>query len=383
MIDAEPWAKLLSRAEPSKLRAMVSHEFGAHDVENGILDTKLPDFSSVSQEQEYRLNHWAERIHLLSDSAGQIAVQSLRSVLSPSQRQALDDAGNQYDRSLWLYKHRPDLFESAIKATLIGEQQSRWPCSVFQAPQCLKVHQNIRRLTKFRQQVADLLLCSIRHVAVDVSRQVLESDREESDTLFVVGIHHNRLPEVVDRVKAGQLKGETLKRSDSISLTYHPATGLIEVFSEHFVMRQALSRLLARCLLDIKDVEQVVVIKKYDYQSLAEVTSLDFTGENLQWAKMTKVSLCYGHRQMTFQIDAHNPETIYQAASRQMGAQFRFGHYTLNQVTLSLRLHKENFWPERTVHIDLKHHHSCHLKVKSHKDRFLCHRLLDRWGLIR
>ena len=125
----------------------------------------------------------------------------------------------------------------------------------------------------------------------------------EDVDLYQVSVHHNRPPEIIDRVQASELVPQEVIRAVSSHITYEPANGHLEVLSKDTDGREALARIVADSLLQSPITGDKIPLKQYDYQSLAAPRSFDLTGEDVASVKVIELGYTTAnHRSLLVKI---------------------------------------------------------------------------------
>ncbi|MEW7978537.1 MAG: hypothetical protein AB2813_01655 [Candidatus Sedimenticola endophacoides] len=394
MNDAENLSKLLNHAQPEYFRVFMAEQFKVDlpeiDSKKGKREIRT-EFSEVlsflSVADRHEMEEWAEKIVLLTDGAGQDAVDSVRySHFSKEQQEAFEKRKNQYDRSLWLYAESYHLFNEALNARLADVfRQSKSCYSGFLGPKDLALKDDAMAIGAFHEKNADQYKCSQDQVAIQVFRRLHpDSQTGEDVALYQVSIHYNLAPEAVECVKDSQLDSLQVTRAVSSFVTYEPANGNLEVLSKDRTDREALARLVADHLLKSPVTGERVPIKRYDYQCLASLFQFDITGENVDWVRVTQLGYTKSSgRSVVLKISIKDPYDIYHASKDMIGAQFSFDQHPINYAQVSVRIRKLPGERARTVHIILGGENNCNIKTKRERDRVLCDRLLEKWNIVR
>ncbi len=394
MNDAENLSKLLSHLPPAVFREFMMDEF----------TLSMPDLDKNQGKQEQRtviksvlsalevskrqtIEEVAERIMLLSDGPGQDVIEGFsQDIFGDDNKAALSTIPNQYERALWLHLHEPALFEEALNARQADVFRQSVSCySGYVAPKNLSVLDDAIARAEFHQAVAQQIGCAVDAVAVQVFKRLRPDTQTGEDVnLYQVSIHHNRPPEIIDRVQASELVSQEVIRAVSSHITYEPANGHLEVLSRDTDGREVLARLMADSLLQSPITGDKIPLKQYDYQSLAAPRNFDLSGENVVSVKVIELGYTLANlRSLLVKISTKDVDDIYVAARSILFASFDFRDHHINYAKLSIRIKKIGKDRARTIAVILRDGNKCNIKTKREKDRVLCDRLLAKWHLVK
>jgi len=324
---------------------------------------------------------------LLSDGAGQDVIDGIsQDIVGDDAKAAFAAIPNQYERALWLYLNAPALFEEALNARQADVFRQSASCySGYVAPKDLTILDDVAARQAFHQAVAQQLCCAADTVAVQVFKRLRPDTLTGEDVdLYQVSVHHNRPPEIIDRVQASELVPQEVIRAVSSHITYEPANGHLEVLSKDTDGREALARIVADSLLKSPITGDKIPLKQYDYQSLAAPRSFDLTGEDVASVKVIELGYTTAnHRSLLLKIWAKDVDDIYTAACALISMSFDFRHHHINYAKLSIRTKKVGKERARTIVVILRDDNKCNIKTKREKDRALCDRLLAKWQLVK
>jgi hypothetical protein len=144
-----------------------------------------------------------------------------------------------------------------------------------------------------------------------------------------------------------------------------------------------LARLTADLLLESPISGERIPIKQYDYQCLAGPFVFDIAGEKVDWVRVTQLGYSISGRTVEYRIGTRDPDDIHAAACQDIAQQFRFSDHRLTVARITVRIRKQMGERARTVHIMLRGDNGCNIKTKREKDRVLCDRLLEKWGIVK
>ncbi len=277
MNDSENLSKLLGHLPPTVFREFMVSEFSLAmpelDKKQGKQEQRAvmePVLSALDVSARRKIEELAERIVLLSDGAGQDVIEGIsQDIVGDDAKAAFAAIPNQYERALWLYLNVPALFEEALNARQADVFRQSTSCySGYVAPKDLTVLDDAAARQAFHQAVAQQLGCEADTVAVQVFKRLRPDTLTGEDVdLYQVSVHHNRPPEIIDRVQASELVPQEVIRAVSSHITYEPANGHLEVLSKDTDGREALARIVADLLLQSPITGDKIPLKQYDYSN--------------------------------------------------------------------------------------------------------------------
>ncbi len=394
MNDAENLSKLLSHMAPEVFRTFMVDQF---DLDMPELDKKQgkqeqraimePVLSALKVSERQKIEEVAERIALLSDGAGQDVIEGIsQEIFDDNNKSAFGAISNQYERALWLHLNEPALFEESLNARQADVFRQSMSCySGYIAPKDLTVLDDATAHSEFHQAIAHQLGCARDAVAVQVFKRLRPNTLTGEDvSLYQVSVHHNRPPEIIDRVQASELVPQEVIRAISSHITYEPANGHLEVLSKDTDGREALARIVADSLLQSPFTGDKIPLKQYDFQSLAAPRNFDLSGEAVESVKVIDLGYTQdNHRSLLVKIWPKDVDNIYTAARSLISPSFDFRNHHITYAKLSIRIKKVGKERARTIAVILRDGNKCNIKVKREKDRALCDRLLAKWQLVK
>ena len=394
MNDAENLSKLLGHLPPAVFRDFMVEEFGLAipdlDKKQGKQEQRAamePVLSALDVGARRKIEEVAERIVLLSDGAGQDVIEGIsQDIVGEEANAAFAAIPNQYERALWLYVNERALFDEALNARQADVFRQSASCySGYLAPKDLTVLDDAAARETFHRAVAQQLGCAADTVAVQVFKRLRPDTLTGEDVaLYQISVHHNRPPEIVDRVLASELVPQEVIRAVSSHITYEPANGHLEVLSKNTDGREALARIVADSLLQSPITGDTIPLKQYDYQSLAAPRSFDLSGEDVASVKVIELGYtAANHRSLLVKIWSRDVDDIYAAARSLLSPSFDFRDHRINYAKLSIRIKKVGRERARTIAVILRDDNKCNIKTKREKDRALCDRLLAKWKLVK
>lgn len=394
MNDAENLSKLLGHLPPAVFRDFMVEEFGLAipdlDKKQGKQEQRAamePVLSALDVSARRKIEEVAERIVLLSDGAGQDVIEGIsQDIVGEEANAAFAAIPNQYERALWLYVNERALFDEALNARQADVFRQSASCySGYLAPKDLTVLDDAAARETFHRAVAQQLGCAADTVAVQVFKRLRPDTLTGEDVaMYQISVHHNRPPEIVDRVLASELVPQEVIRAVSSHITYEPANGHLEVLSKNTDGREALARIVADSLLQSPITGDTIPLKQYDYQSLAAPRSFDLSGEDVASVKVIELGYtAANHRSLLVKIWSRDVDDIYAAARSLLSPSFDFRDHHINYAKLSIRIKKVGRERARTIAVILRDDNKCNIKTKREKDRALCDRLLAKWQLVK
>jgi hypothetical protein len=235
MNDAENLSKLLGHLPPAVFREFMVDEFALAmpelDKKQGKQEQRTvmkSVLSALEVSKRQTIEDVAERIVLLSDGPGQDVIEGYsHDIFGDDNKAEFSTIPTQYERALWLYLHERALFEEALNARQADVfRQSAFCYSGYVAPKNLTVREDAIARAEFHQAVAQQLGCAADAVAVQIFKRLRPDTQTGEDVnLYQVSIHHNRPPEIIDRVQASELVSQEVIRAVSSHITYEPANG--------------------------------------------------------------------------------------------------------------------------------------------------------------
>ncbi len=371
MHRANDLATIKARANPELFNTIISHYF-----KNCV--TYCDNFLNTKNELSESLLAWARHVVLLATYCEPEMIRQFNQKMTDEERRDYRNAGNQFDRFLWLYHNAPILFDDACDLlcnTDIQDERSFLPCTYFSVPGAGLITEDYSDISFFRKQLENLLLCEAGGVAVDRLDTLndLEGGIPRSHEFTIT---YNQLVTAVDVVQEGKVCTQKHIRTQKMYLTYYEDAGVIEVYAPYRVLRERIAQLFSRVMFGEEGSCQMLT---YSFQQFSQPTILAPCDASVSSAKVTRLTYMDGGRESTVSIPTDYPVSIYE--------QFHLGKLTsqknglLIKVGIGVSMGSSLITP-RDVHIDLCGKHSALIQAAHREERSVCHKLLRQWGIL-
>lgn len=338
-----------------------------------LITSKINNSTALNQTGVSTAYMWAESIILVANNAGRLGLAWMSASMSEQQKQDFYSAGNQYERSLWLYTHHHDLFNDAVNVLLSEHRHYGFHHALFQLPALSHLNTDMDTFADFKRDIMTCLACSPHEVKIGY----LENTSMAHDYSIKVIIDFNEL----SSVRNYDNKALDITRTRAVSVLYEPSTGILDVMADTAHVRQELAVLFAQHLLGISAAAHVVSPMHYRYQHLAQHRSLDVNDDDVEWAKVTSLGFSLLGRKLSFSINPYDPDDIASATS-DISETFYFDDYTLHSAEIMLAIKANDVCHPRNVCIQLSNSVNAVISAYYDHDRELCKRLLKQWRVV-
>jgi len=232
--------------------------FGPEDDYAGPL---LKAVDELSDEDHARLTVDADRVNQMVAEFGQTALLSV-----VENRLLVQELENAYARSLWVFLNEPDSFRRAedIRYTDQHRQGRMW--SAYRGPPNLTPDDTDTALEAFAREARGHLGSLDAHCEI-YKRTRANFDAPATD-LYQLTLYHDHLPATYLEFRDQRLMRRHYRPVVEASITYEPATGVIEVVTSGGKVRDKLARLFADTILGQDVATERMPLRRYDLSRL-------------------------------------------------------------------------------------------------------------------
>ncbi|MEG3639315.1 hypothetical protein [Magnetococcus sp. PR-3] len=325
----------------------------------------------------------ADRIHALSTESGQDAIFS---TVGEQEREPLAGMRNGYARALWLFLNEPETFKRAEEVHYADTRRLGRMWEGFMGPADVTVSASPEHHQQFEQRIREHFHSS--RVKVEVFPRERIIFKGEPVHLVQVVVYREGLPDSLLAFEGDDLVTRPHRPVFEMVLTYEADSGVIEVVTQGRESREAVARIFAETLLETDFTDKRVPLRRYDLSNL--IKPFDFPTEPEDHIESVKVTLLQlrpddnGSKRVTFEATRRTKATVYEEmANWQRDSRADGASFSIHQAKLSVR-----FLPEKgrsrgkiiTVKITLPN--GCSLGTSTEKERLICEKYLERWGLL-
>jgi hypothetical protein len=242
-------AKLIRNAPRETLEAFLDAQqpslgeqlrsFGPHDDYAGPL---LKAVEELSDEDHARLTVNAERVDQMATDAGQTALLSV-----VEDRLLVVELENDYDRSLWAFLNETHSFRRAEEIRYTDERRHGRMWSGYAGPKQVEPDISPRGLDAFRTEA--LKLVGSLGAYCEIYRRTRPNFGRRDSELYQLTLYYDDLPDTYLEFEEQRLVRRHRRPVVEASVSYEPATGVIEVVSSGGKFRDELARTFADTIL--------------------------------------------------------------------------------------------------------------------------------------
>lgn len=280
---------------------------------------------------------WAKTIYDMADIDDTTALDHFLSSLPTDQRQQYFYAGNQYDRSLWLNSHFPEIFDqmhNALKFSGLVFQWGKKPSSVFRFSANSVFQGEDEQIDLFRQLLADVLFCPSQSINIQ-QRQFQFTDAITSEFLecTVLWIKYPTRPKLVAQFEKGVALEETASSYESIFICLNHSLNVLEVSADCTMLRNKIARRVNQALMYSEE-PRTWSMFEFDYFTFRSPPHLPIDGGVVREVKVTQLSLYKRSRTIDLSVDLNGIEDVYSCANDFRGLEM----YEVSKICLSMNI---------------------------------------------
>jgi hypothetical protein len=341
----------------------------------------LKAVDELSDEEHARLTVNAERVTGLADEAGQTALLAV-----VRDRQLVEGLEGACARSLWAFLNEPASFRRAEEVRHTDRHREGRMWSGYAAPKGLAPATSEATLAAFKARAIELFGSLEGHC--EIYRRTRPSFDAPDAELFQLTLYRDDLPDSFFVFEAGRLVRRHRRPVVEVSVTYEPATGVIEVVSPDRKKRDALARLFADTVLGRSVEGERIQLREFDLRHLLE--PFDFAFDPADGIESVALVLLRvqrpdsGGRRTTLEVPRRAAGSTWDHARKEMRhGDLAAADYIATQVKLSIR-----FLPGggsrrgKTLDVTITVPNGCDLKERTERERLIGGKYLKRWGLV-
>lgn len=387
--DAHAFLTLCHCADKARIVKILSEEFQSDlSLESlfrigGAEGAALHDvFIQLSAQQKLRLNQWACDINMLTYELRLPELTPTVLSLSEFERRQLHDAGNEYDRSLWLYEHKREVFHNSVNAHReAGEPMSMFFSSFHVSPPKAFVGDD-KKYDIFCDLIALLLGCEIKAVVVhDITPYDLRGQKH-TPPFYVLKVTYNTPANTLSQVVKREILYRNVASTSTLVMYYDAALGVLNVFSKNYAIRREVAALFSEVLLEDRGDDYSVNAIAYTYDHLLSFNAWDTAGMSITCAGLESLTVSWRGRQLDLRVRDCDAEEMQDMIAATLGPSFlQTQSYTLSNVQLSFVI-PSAYGQERTEKLHFKNRYSCRINADSFGNLHLLHSIMRHWGIL-
>jgi hypothetical protein len=299
----------------------------------------LKAVDQLSDEEHTRLTDNADRVSQMATEVGQGALLSV-----VEDRLLVEELENAYARSLWVFLNEHDSFRRAEEVCYTdGHRYGARMWSGYEGPKGLVPDGSAATVGAF-EQAARQLFGSLKAHCEMYRRTRPNLDRPDSE-LHQLTLFHDDLPDTYLEFELEKERPVRRHRRPvvEVSITYEPATGVIEVIASVGKLRDQLARIFADTVLRQEIAAEQIVLRRFDLSRLLQPFEFPFDpADGIQLVKLVLLRLHQMNnpkRRLTLECPHRADGTIWDQARDVLthGDDLALAGYVATKATLSVK----------------------------------------------
>ena len=385
-------AKLIRNAPRDSLEAFLNAQqcplgdrlrsFGPEDDYAGPL---LKAVEELSDEDHARLTDNADRVTRMATEAGQTALLSV-----VQDRLLIEELESAEARSLWTFLNEPASFQRAEQVCYTdGHRYGARMWNGYEGPKGVVPDATEATIDTFKQAARKVFGSLKAHC--DIYRRTRPNCDQPESELHQLTLFHDDLP---DTYLEFDLEHETPVRrrrrpAIEVSITYEPATGLIEVVASAGQLRDQLARIFADTILRREIAAKRIVVRKFDLFRLLQPFDFPFDPadaiESIELVLLRLHQMNNPKRRLTLECPRRADGTIWDQAREELagGADLANAGYVATKATISIKFLAGPGSPRsETLTFNITLPSGSDLKSQTERQRLIGERYVRAWGLV-
>jgi hypothetical protein len=381
-------AKLIRNAPRDSLQAFFDvqkcplgdrlRDLGPDDDYAGPL---LKSVDQLSDEEHARLTVNAERIDQLATEAGRAALLSV-----VDDRLLVMELENDYDRSLWVFLNESHSFRRAEEARYTDERRHGRLWSGYAGPKKVVPDTSPGGLEAFRSKALELV--GSLGAYCEIYRRTRPNFGKPDSELHQLTLYYDDLPDTYLEFEEQRLVRRHRRPVVEASVTYEPATGVIEVVSSGGKFRDELARTFADTILAQAIGADRITLRRLDLTRVLRPFDFPFdAADGIESVKVVSLRLQRvgaEAKRMILECPRRAPGSIWDQAREELKqGDLKAAGYVVTQARLSIRfLPGPDSRRGKTLPVTITVPNGCDLKGRTERERLVGGKYLKHWGLM-
>jgi len=345
----------------------------------------LKAVDELSDEEHARFTDNADRVIQMATEVGQGALLSV-----VQDRLLVEELENAYARSLWVFLNEHDSFRRAEEVCYTdGHRYGARMWSGYEGPKGLVPDSSAGTIAAFEQAARKLFGSLMAHC--EMYRRTRSNFDQPDSELHQLILFHDDLPDTYLEFDLEKERPVRRHRRPivEVSITYEPATGVIEVVASVGKLRDQLARIFADTILRQEIAAEQIALRRFDLSPLLQ--PFDFAFDPVDGIESVKLVLLRLHqmnnpkRRLTLECPRRADGTIWEQARDVLtqGDDLARAGYVATKATLSVK-----FLPGvgnrrgETLTFNITVPNGCDLKSQTERQRLVGERYVKFWGLL-
>ena len=355
------------------------------DADEKTVKKSLLDIAeTITGEKLALLTSDAERINALTDELGQSI---LKHAVKKEELEEYSQLANEFDRALWMYLKDAERFLQVEDFWYADTKRQGRMWEAFVGPEKITISKDRSHLELFKSKLMELYRAMGR-IQVDIYERT-RSDIEGNDIKIIqIMVYREDLPNTQLAFENEKLVSKMVRPVKEVALTYEPENGYIEIIAEGKEQRKSITKIFSETLLQSPIEGEIIPLKQYDIQKLLKPVVLSFDPEDgIDSVRVTmlKIAQPNSYNNVTLDVATKEGRSIYDVSKEYFGDNDPLqSGFRLKQVRISIK-----FMPDdesrrgKMLHVKIREPNGCDLKSKSHKEKLIGEKYLDRWELVK
>ena len=339
----------------------------------------------LSDEEHARLTDDADRVTRMATEAGQGALLSV-----VQDRLLVEELENTEARALWTFLNEPE-FVPARRADLLHRRASLRRPDVERLRGAEGPRTRCHRWDYYSfAQAARKLFGSLK-AHCEIYRRTRPNFDQPDSELHQLTSYHDDLPDTYLEFELEQERPVRRHRRPvvEVSITYQPATGVIEVVASAGQLRAQLARIFADTILRQEIAAERIAVRRFDLSRLLQ--PFDFPFNPTDGIELVKLVLLRLHpmnnpmTRLTLECPRRANGTIWDQAREALtgGADLAGGGYVATKATVSIKFLAGVGGPRgETLTFNITLPSGSDLKSQTERQRLIGERYVKSWGLV-
>jgi hypothetical protein len=293
---------------------------------------------------------------------------------------------NDYDRSLWVFLNEAYSFRRAEEIRYTDEQRHGRMWSGYAGPKQVEPDISPHGLDLFRTKA--LKLVGSLGAYCEIYRRTRPNFGKRDSELYQLTLYYDDLPDTYLEFEEQRLVRRHRRPVVEASVTYEPATGVIEVVSSGGKFRDELARTFADTILAQAIGTERIALRRFDLARLLRPFDFPFdVADGIESVKVVSLRLQRvgaEERRLILECPRRAANSIWDQAIEELKqGDLAAAGYVATQAKLSIRFLPGPDSPRgKTLPVTITVPNGCDLKSRTERERVIGGKYLRRWGLM-
>lgn len=333
--------------------------------------------SNYDERDIFTFDQWSQRILLLAKGCSRKVLNNIVKQIGADSRESYSLVKNEYDRFLWVWKMKPELFQLAydsITKNQLGDSRSRLPCSMYRLPDNFSLKNIAENCGVIKKVLGEVFWFSNGEISYDYYLYT-QSNSFSVSPLHELVIYFNRPLEREQVIINKKMVYEPRTTADALYILFHQEAGIIEVYAPKEIDRDYVARSFSTFRLNIKE---PITKLSYAFKHVADSPVLTTADKNVKHAKVTSFNFSDSISSSRYELQSESSREIKDGLVFKNESE---SNGVLTQASITIECERKG-QPSQSVNIQFLGDYDARISASNSSARWNIYSLLSEWDLL-